>query len=448
MPETIASFMTAVHRTVREVTSREPGWFAARPLRVCAPPFGAAEAVAAAFGIRIEESGPDLFTAVDDLLDRRRVVAAPGPWEVRDQSPGRDQSRDRDGSGGMDRSGGMDWVSWRRDRDRHEALRAARAAHLAEVMDRRTAGRVRYRTGGRGPALVLLTAVGHAAEIWWPLAERLLPDRRLLLWDSAEDDPESLLADMDAVLAAEAPDGCDVLAWCSGAQLAVEYAATRPGSVRSAVLLHGSFPRGPGEPGTAYERNLAAVCATVATRPERAERSLRLISGNNGPAGTTGGNNSPAATTGGDDGPAGIPEDEARAAAEVLSRPPPGWDAALRRPFRDARAFAAYSRQLTALWRRRLPQPWPGRPPMLALTAELDRIAAPSLPAALRPLLTGAGRLAGAAHWSMLDRPGVVARACRDFFADPVGGLPAAGRAELCRPEPAAVHDDPVTIEE
>ncbi|MCX4545470.1 alpha/beta fold hydrolase [Streptomyces sp. NBC_01565] len=401
MSETIESFLTAAHRTFVEVTRREPGYFGTRPLRAGEPPQGAAAAVAAAFGVTLRPAGRREFTAVDDLLDRRRRASPPND----PPSTGR-------------------WEGWRERQDRRGAVRAARAAHLARAMDRRAARRsgrgLRYRAGGQGSLLVLLTALGHTDEVWHPLAERLLAGRRVVMWDAGEDAPsggpwtlDGQLADIDAVLAAEGAESCDVVAWCSGAQIAVEYAHRRPDTVRAAVLLHGSYPRAGGDPSSAYERNLGAVCASVAARPERAARALRAL--------------------GGEAAPVPLPDDEHRAAVEVLARTPPGLDALLRRPFRDARALVRYSRQLTELWQRPIPAPGPGLPPLLSLGGELDRIAAPEPPAALVPLLTGGhGLLVGATHYSLLDRPDVVAAVCGAFLDDPAAGPPvAAGGHEI-----------------
>ncbi|MFE5857441.1 alpha/beta fold hydrolase [Streptomyces sp. NPDC056500] len=390
MPESIESFLSAVHRTFAEVTRRAPDYFTTRPLRVSAPPVGAVAAVADAFGARLLTTTAQEFTAVDELVDRRRC-------DPTESIPGGEQA------------GG--WARWRLDQDRRTALRAAQAAHLARAMDRRTArheGRsVHYRVCGQGPLLVLVTALGHTDEVWYPLAERLLHGRRVAMWDAGERDPSGRpwtlaghLADVDAVLHAEGVRSCDVIGWCSGAQVALEYAYRRPGVVRAAVLLNGSYPRAGTDAASRYERDLAAVCASVVARPERASRALRMLAG----AGAV----------------VPLPADERLAAVEVLARTPPGLASVLRRPFRDANALVNYSHQLSELWRRELPGPGASVPPLLSLAAGLDRIAAPEPPRALLPLLSGRhGELVGATHYSMLDRPEVVAAVCAAFFDDP-----------------------------
>ncbi|MFE3939561.1 alpha/beta fold hydrolase, partial [Streptomyces goshikiensis] len=394
--------------------ARAPDYFDGRPLRAIDPPAGSARAVAVALGVRLSAVAAREFTAVDDLLDRRRHADGAGGTDRADRGDRADVTRDSGDSGPAG-----DWERWRLRQDRRGAFRAARAAHLARAMDHRVArhsGRaLRYRAGGRGPLLVLLTALGHTDEDWYPLADRLLPGRRVVMWVAGETGPygqtwtlAGQLADFDAVLEAEGADRCDVIAWCSGAQIAVEYAQRRPQAVRAAVLLHGSYPRAGSDPSSAYERNLGAVCASVAAHPERAARALRAL--------------------GGEAVPLPLPRDEDLAAVEVLARTPPGLDAVLRRPFRDARALAGYSRQLTELWRHPVPAAVPGLPPLLSLGAELDRVAAPEPPAALVPLLTaGHGLLVGATHYSMLDRPEVVAAVCGAFLDDPRPGPPAVG---------------------
>jgi pimeloyl-ACP methyl ester carboxylesterase len=399
MPETLEAFLSAVHRTFTEVTRKAPDYFAGRPLRAAGPPAGAGEAVRAAFGATLRAADREEFTAVDRLLDLRR----PGP----DGADGRQ----------CDGEDGDDWAGWRRRLDRRCAVRSARAARLAGTMDRREAraagSRVRYRAGGQGPLVVLLTALGHTDEVWYPLAERLLPGRRVVMWD-AEDaagrpgPAERRLDAVDAVLAAEGVRACDIVGWCSGAQLAVEYAHRRPGAVRAGVLLHGSYPRAATDPASAYERNLATVCASVAARPHRAGRALRMLTGT--------------------EGTAPLPSDEHLAAVEALARVPPGLEAVLRHPFRDADALVRYSRSLDGLWRRPLPVPAPGSPPLLSLAGELDRVAAPEPPAALAPWLAGRqGVLAGATHYSLLERPEVVADVCRAFLDGPAAAGPPAG---------------------
>lgn len=100
-------------------------------------------------------------------------------------------------------------------------------------------------------AVVLLTGLGSSRTVWDRVIGRLGPRHRVITYDyrghgrsSAAGDYgfEALLDDLDAVLAATAVAKPVLCGWSLGADLAVWYAARRPGSVTGVLALDGAIP--------------------------------------------------------------------------------------------------------------------------------------------------------------------------------------------------------------
>jgi pimeloyl-ACP methyl ester carboxylesterase len=86
-------------------------------------------------------------------------------------------------------------------------------------------------------------------------------------------------ADIDDVLDYEAVERADVLGWCNGGRVAVDYAGRNPGRVRSVVLLSPSIQGIAGvEPHpSAFEDSLEKVFKALDAHPRLASGLIRLL---------------------------------------------------------------------------------------------------------------------------------------------------------------------------
>jgi pimeloyl-ACP methyl ester carboxylesterase len=301
------------------------------------------------------------------------------------------------------------------------AAQRARVARLPAPLARPVTGargtRLTYYVGGHGdPPLVILNALGQRVTCWLPLLDRLMPGRRVVVWEMRgvrADQPlltfDEQLTDLEAVLADQGIDRCHLLGWCTGAKLALRYHQRHPGAVASIVVLNGTFKH-TGRPSTLdspYERNLETVCRTLDRRPELAGRMRRLFT--EGGSGTA------------DDGATtdGAPDDGDPAVAAMRAKHPALRDEALR-PFATEAGMVRYARQLVDMWsvdatagadRVRIP--------LLFLGSEYDDVVAPAAVRAAAELFPTAthAEIPGASHYCMYDRSGTLGDLVERFLA-------------------------------
>ncbi|MER7234252.1 alpha/beta fold hydrolase [Streptomyces olivaceus] len=416
LTERLLPLLDAVHDTAAVVRARCAEYFDHQPLRLrattLAPP-GAGhdpEDLVARLGksygvpVRVADDEEEL-TAVDRLVEH--LAATPG--RTRPESLGADV---RTGSPAL-----FDAVR-RAQRDAERRL-AEEAARCAEVPPRRVGvlgGVLRYHAVGEPdpgrPAVVVLNALGMGLGPWHRLTALLSRHHRVLAWAprgcTARERPLSLgdhVDDLTAVLNVEGVRSCHLLAWCTGPKVALEFHRRDPEAVRSMVFLNGSFRRldRPGDPDTAYEQNLEAMCRSVVGRPTLADVMRRMLGGALAERPDFSGE-----------------PDPHRWAEQILASPADVLGEEVRRPFADGRVLVAYARQLLDFWSR---DPLAYAPrvavPVLGVSGELDRIAAPDrlerdtgrFPAARHV------RLPVANHHVMHDRPDELAALLGEFFA-------------------------------
>lgn len=104
------------------------------------------------------------------------------------------------------------------------------------------------------PAIALVNAYGMPVTFFEPIAAALAASYYLVTWeargildvaqlfDEAQCDVATHAADLGAVLDACNAGLANVVAWCSGALVALRFAAGAPQRIARAVLLSGSFP--------------------------------------------------------------------------------------------------------------------------------------------------------------------------------------------------------------
>lgn len=178
------------------------------------------------------------------------------------------------------------------------------------------------------PVVVLVNALGVEQRALAPLAARLARRHRVVIGEriglsaSAGAEvpcgPAEHAADLVAILDALGIGAAHALVgWCTGAAIALRFAATCPDRARSLVLLNAAFAFEQDVPATDHQRTLAAILPRVVRTPSLARTFARMLADTAAPP--------------------------AWAAA-----PDPTLAEAIAAPVRDADALRRYARQFTA----------------------------------------------------------------------------------------------------
>jgi pimeloyl-ACP methyl ester carboxylesterase len=111
---------------------------------------------------------------------------------------------------------------------------------------------IHVRSGGSGPAVVLLHGYGETGDMWAPLAVDLARDHRVIVPDlrglglsskpAGGYDKKTQAADVDALLTAFDVKQADVVAHDIGNMVAFQFAAQHPARVRRLVLIDAPVP--------------------------------------------------------------------------------------------------------------------------------------------------------------------------------------------------------------
>jgi len=139
-------------------------------------------------------------------------------------------------------------------------------------------------------AVVLINAIGMAVIFWLPLVRLLAPRFRIVTWESRwAPSPEGVfdpqrcdldhhLRDLLSLLDSNGVDRAHIVGWCSGAQIALKFAAFFPERTRSLVLLNGAFNLPGNTSRTVFEKNLRQLMPKIARNAAYAELYSRIIS--------------------------------------------------------------------------------------------------------------------------------------------------------------------------
>lgn len=334
--------------------------------------------------------------------------------------------------------------SVRCSQDAAHGARAARVAALSGELEQNTIDRdgssLTYYAGGSGsPPVVLINALGQGLHYWLRLIDELMSRHRVITWEprGLESTLQSFrledhVDDLEAILAAEAVERCNLIGWCTGPKVALEFYRRRPESVESMVFLNSSFkcPNSSADLDTAYERNLEPLCRLVDRRPEMAA-SVRttlmsrtaddvldvLESGDGEQLGTT-----------------------------VLSMMNIDLREHVLAPFRSEPVLVNYTRQLIDFWSYdTATDAQQVRAPVLLICSENDQIASPEMSrVAARQIPTAQLiQVQGATHYCLYDRPDLIAQLIEIFFENPDGLENSDGEVKSLSP-PRATSGDAV----
>lgn len=290
-----------------------------------------------------------------------------------------------------------------------------------------------YFTGGSdGAPIVIINAFGQGLRYWHRLIEKLMPRRRVIVWELRGLEGPSPMEipdhadDLCEILRNENVDRCHLLAWCTGPKIAIEFYHRFPDVVSSMVFLNSSFRSMgyPDEMSTAYELGLERLCQVLAVNPELGASMVESLQ-----EGMV--NGAPDASAEG----AGQEQ-----AVEVLSRMNLDLTPYVRAPFRDTVTAVKYARQLLDFFTRDVRgRAREIRVPVLLVASELDKIASPVMSVAAIEMFPRSRcvRIHGGTHQCLYDRPDLICGLVEDFFDDP-NGL----RVEECEVDEIALGAD------
>jgi pimeloyl-ACP methyl ester carboxylesterase len=303
----------------------------------------------------------------------------------------------------------------RRRRESFAARVAALPASLSRRQVKRGSHPLTYYSSGSGDStVVLLNALGQSLQCWLPLIECLQLRFRVLVWDlrgvlepPAPQRMADHVADLKTILENEGTRSCYLVGWCTGPKIAVEYFLKHPDAVCSMVFLNTTFRcfGGPPQLETDYERNFEHLCRVLDQHPSKAAAIMdSLVASATGPDVSL------------------IDQDEGNASVLALEAMSRDLRTHLLRPFSNPDAVVNYAQQLLDFWRHDiLKKASQVDVPVLFLSSEYDRIAAPAVSEVAAAMFPG-GRwlqVRGASHYFLYDSAEAVAELIEAFFNNP-----------------------------
>jgi pimeloyl-ACP methyl ester carboxylesterase len=269
-----------------------------------------------------------------------------------------------------------------------------------------------YHSSGTGEkTVVLLNAIGQGPQYWLRLIELLRQRFRVITWNlrgiHVPPYPSGIsdhANDLEAILEHEEVSECHIVGWCTGPKLAVEYYLRHPESVRSMVFLNTTVKclGSPAELDTTYERDFEPLCKVLDQRPSMAE-SIRSSLSKSGQADV----DMSAFASGEDVSEAVLRLTNVDLRNHVLH------------PFSDTTTLLNYVQQVKDFWnydmRAKAPEV---RVPVLLVSSEHDRVAAPEASDALAALFPFCKRvhIQGATHYFLYDRADATAHMIESFL--------------------------------
>jgi pimeloyl-ACP methyl ester carboxylesterase len=135
-----------------------------------------------------------------------------------------------------------------------------------------------FTCGTSGPVLVYVNALGLDLLIFARLIEHLAREHRVIacrLRDTSGMTVADHVRDLQRVLTAESVDECSLIAWCSGAKIALELARRMP-IARALILVNGAYHLA-GEPGSIFEQTMFEICKSVLEDPTIASFAIETL---------------------------------------------------------------------------------------------------------------------------------------------------------------------------
>jgi thioester reductase-like protein/pimeloyl-ACP methyl ester carboxylesterase len=304
-----------------------------------------------------------------------------------------------------------------------------RLRSVTQQLEPRTMSRVgmeplRYYAGGHGTTtLAILNAYGQSLAFWDWIIGHLAERYRVLIWQVRGTKSQrgginrvySLdehVADMTAILDAEEVENCDLIGWCTGPKMALEFALQYPARTSSVISLCGCFKNWNGNESlyTDYERYMETLCRMVEEDPKISGSLIEVLKG------VLIGKiqlRSQSATH------APPPETTIKNVLRLISK---NIKPLVIEPFLTDESMISYARQLLSFWEhdiasvlRRI------NVPTLFIGGEVDNIAAPSMSREAAKLVAGAiyAEVNGGSHYMQYDNHELLGDIVDEFLAAP-----------------------------
>lgn len=311
----------------------------------------------------------------------------------------------------------------RQDHDKAREARLTRFASVPGRLIRKTISRaggseLSYYIGGTAETtIVFLNALGQELLFWYPLLNYLMEDYRVIIWE-----PRGTVAppppfgikdqadDLEAVLQQENIETCNLVGWCTGAKVAIDFYLRRSQSVGSMAFLNCTFKckGSPEEFDTPYEQNLESLCRMVARKPATAGTVMKTFQTRVSP----------------DETELLEETDSELLSVNVLSLVNVDLRSSVLAPFQTEQTTLNYAHQLVDFWENdSRPKAPEVKVPVLLMGAEFDQVVSAATPEMAAKLFPKARHVhvVGANHYCLYDRPDFVADLLRNFFEEPAG---------------------------
>jgi pimeloyl-ACP methyl ester carboxylesterase len=298
-----------------------------------------------------------------------------------------------------------------------DALKSLRGASI-ETPDGQV---LHYCVGGSGKrTLVLVNAYGQSLGYWTKLIANLLEQHRVIVWFARGSERQTVGAeqynplgvhveDLNALLRHEEVEQCDLLGWCTGPKLMLEYYARHPERVATMTFLTGAFKNFNQRTDleTAYEKDLEPLFGMVNRLPHLAgplKDTLKgvLLARKTDAASVSLGNGN-----------------SHQRAWEMLSTVNASLQSLVVEPFATEQSVRNYARQVLEFWEQDISSLLPRvRVPVLLISGECDKIASPQMSKAVAELIPRAKYLevSGGSHYLLYERHELVTEIVNGFL--------------------------------
>ncbi|MDC0708335.1 alpha/beta hydrolase [Stigmatella sp. ncwal1] len=287
---------------------------------------------------------------------------------------------------------------------------------------------IEYQAAGSGPVLVCINAMGQGLSVWSRFITHFLNSHRIIYWSprgtysppSRCPATKSQCAELELILSQEEVQQYRVVAWCSGAKIAIEL-LSRTSIASAMVLVTGAYApmKGLEHLETAFQRTLQQMSQMVNQRSETATlvKTAMVSMVTNNPAFTP-------------DFPQGMP-------AEVLALASQELRTAIAEPFVHVQSVRNYSFQVADYASHDIS--WMLKDvtaPTLLLGAERDQIVSPEASKVVSERLPSAcfAELRGASHYCLYENAELIIDLVERFFESPQAFQPTS--PELVRTAP------------
>lgn len=304
----------------------------------------------------------------------------------------------------------------RESRRVEEAIKSLRDASI-ETPDGQV---LHYCTGGGGErTLMLINAYGQSLGYWTKLLANLLERHRVIIWFARGSERQTIGAeqfhpvsvhaeDLDALLTHERVEQCDLLGWCTGPKLMLEYYARHPEKVATMTFLTGAFKNfnHRRDLETAYEKDLEPLFGMVNRMPHLAgplKDTLKgaLLAQKADAASVSLGNGN-----------------SHKRALEMLSTVSADLQSLVVEPFATEQSVRNYAEQVLDFWGHDISSLLPRvQVPVLSISGECDKIASPQISKAVAELIPRAKHLevSGGSHYLQYEKHELITEIVNGF---------------------------------